>query len=78
MGLEKVICPECKGKDIIEKEGHNLLNLVFGIGTFTSIGVSTESYGLIVLGVAFYLLDFPFGSEREYYCNKCEYKWDAD
>ena len=77
MSIDDIVCPECKSGDLREGEYHNISNFAFGLSVGTVIGTATNM-GFIILGPLFYLIDIPFKAEREYYCNRCDYRWGAD
>ena len=77
MSLDNVVCPECESEDIREEKNHNLFNLSFGLAIGVPVIAVIGPVGF-ALGPTFYFKDIPFGADKEYYCNECDYHLDAD
>ena len=75
MSLDNAVCPGCQSTNVREEKSHKVLNLALGL----ALGAAGSDDGaLIALGPVFYVLDIPFGANREYHCNACYRTWDVD
>ena len=86
MTLENIICPECKEEDTRVEEEHTIYNLAVGAVAGAYVGILSMHFSgnpwwlelMPAYGAGFYFADFPFGSRENYYCNNCDYHWNAD